>query len=783
MIFSILFLQIMCLVFRVLGESNGYYCTGSNSGNIHFKCIKTPCNGTLCETIIDYLEKPGPDVIIDTNNKVLLNLEIENISTIHVLFINYVRDSVNLNNTTYRLLKPIVLKVQLAGPKELYKLRFINYVNGGPTEEVISKATRKYYFGCDSRNINPTCGMQYYNLNEPVPFSEGFCCSCIDSVNAARQQRSSEVLNRNNISITTNADVVVQPRGEQDCKNISRSPGYANAFTYHESAHCFRYSDLWFNVYKVEKSETVLPLTLELFKKSESSVYVLHQQCSSSSSSNSKQTIFKDLVSYQYEVKGLNETVENDLMAMFVLIPQDVPKMYQYGLPHFNDRGAGKYLAIHPSRMSKNGGAECDRIGVGPRGFYEQPDRCYRPRGSCLTQQPNQLLQQREGYCSGEPLADPSGRLFIEDYVRGDISFDNVADHIIVDLQSALSAAESSMSVQSVGEIRLDDNAVVNDKILLQISEIHAIFDNDCNNTAKLRVFVTNLGLQTAEFSIDVSGPLDSKKLEKQHRQVIVHPQQTGKINLEFECHSTIECSATVCLYIDHTSTVALVSRKFKVVRGSGCYCLWHRRCKCYQSESQYPTGGRSLSQAEYTGAGFLGDVPPRGAVAEDAVRGWDTLVASLVLCIGYLYVALTLGLLKAMSSFSSHWLWIVGSGKRQLVVYKEPELRPCPVIRDDHGYCVHPITKSRNIRLLDRGEEFIANTLFFVCLPTTVCRWCYNRTNGYYSMTQEGSCYSASSENLKADDDSPEQASDCDLQQQTINSDSQKLLDSNTSE
>jgi len=43
-----------------------------------------------------------------------------------VLFINYVRDSVNLNNTTYRLLKPIVLKVQLAGPRELYKLRFIN---------------------------------------------------------------------------------------------------------------------------------------------------------------------------------------------------------------------------------------------------------------------------------------------------------------------------------------------------------------------------------------------------------------------------------------------------------------------------------------------------------------------------------------------------------------------------------------------------------------------------------------------------------------------------------
>jgi len=188
------------------------------------------------------------------------------------------------------------------------------------------------------------------------------------------------------------------------------------------------------------------------------------------------------------------------------------------------------------------------------------------------------------------------------------------------------------------------------------------------------------------------------------------------------------------------------------------------------------------LSQAEYTGAGFLGDVPPRAAVARGAVRGWDTLVASLVFLIGYLMVALTLGLLKAVSPFSSHWLWMVGSGKRQMDVYKEPELRPFPVIRDDQDYCVHPITKSRHIRLLDSGKEFITNTLFFVTLPTTVCRWCYNQTNGYYSMTQEDSCYTLS-DNRKAHDDSSEQVSDCDLQQQATSSDSQKLLESNSLE
>jgi len=180
------------------------------------------------------------------------------------------------------------------------------------------------------------------------------------------------------------------------------------------------------------------------------------------------------------------------------------------------------------------------------------------------------------------------------------------------------------------------------------------------------------------------------------------------------------------------------------------------------------------LSQAEYADAGFLGDVPPRAVVAQRTVRNWDTLVASLVFLTGYLVAALVLGLLKAVSPYSSHWLWMtVGSGKRNLDAYKEPELRPRSVIRDARGYCVHPITKSRHIRLLDSGQEFIANALFFVSLPTAVCR--------YYSVAQEESCYALSTDR-KARDDSSEQASGCDLQQRSIYCDSQKLLESNNS-
>lgn len=38
-------------------------------------------------------------------------------------------------------------------------------------EEVISKETREAYFGCDSEK-NPTCGIQHYELSDPMPFSE-----------------------------------------------------------------------------------------------------------------------------------------------------------------------------------------------------------------------------------------------------------------------------------------------------------------------------------------------------------------------------------------------------------------------------------------------------------------------------------------------------------------------------------------------------------------------------------------------------------------------------------
>lgn len=181
------------------------------------------------------------------------------------------------------------------------------------------------------------------------------------------------------------------------------------------------------------------------------------------------------------------------------------------------------------------------------------------------------------------------------------------------------------------------------------------------------------------------------------------------------------------------------VSRKFGVVRGCRCYCLWHRRCKCYSPEQRsrpFIYGGyksHTLSQAEYNEAGFLGDVPPETAATTVAILDRDTVVVSFTVLSVYLAVALSLGLLKALSPYRSHWLWMISADwLSEMYAYREQELLPCAMIRDDHGYYVHPYTKSRNIRLFGRGQEFVYNLLFFVSLPSMVCR--YYVTSSDYS-------------------------------------------------
>lgn len=172
-----------------------------------------------------------------------------------------------------------------------------------------------------------------------------------------------------------------------------------------------------------------------------------------------------------------------------------------------------------------------------------------------------------------------------------------------------------------------------------------------------------------------------------------------------------------------------MAHRKFNVVRGFRCYCLWRARCECYGPYSERPrvpvrSAASPLTQAEYNGAGFLGDAPPGTAADQVAARDRDTVSVSLTLLAGFAAVAVALGLAKAASPYRSHWLWMVPSDYRssELNRYNEPDIQLYEVVRDECGYYVHPVTGTRNIQIFSRCHELVVNALFFFNLPATLC-------------------------------------------------------------
>lgn len=84
MITKFLFIIWYTLMSQVVCDLSGYYCIGPKNGNLHLKCVKTQCNSTKCATVIDYEDKTGPIVTIDSGCKASMILEMSNTSIIHV---------------------------------------------------------------------------------------------------------------------------------------------------------------------------------------------------------------------------------------------------------------------------------------------------------------------------------------------------------------------------------------------------------------------------------------------------------------------------------------------------------------------------------------------------------------------------------------------------------------------------------------------------------------------------------------------------------------------------
>lgn len=90
---------------------------------------------------------------------------------------------------------------------------------------------------------------------------------------------------------------------------------------------------------------------------------------------------------------------------MRVLIPEPVPKEIENLYPQLKGimkrnfgsslrqgflGGAKEYLVVSPDEITVDGD-ECDKLGVSYKAFVTQSERCNRPAGTCLNNQPAHL--------------------------------------------------------------------------------------------------------------------------------------------------------------------------------------------------------------------------------------------------------------------------------------------------------------------------------------------------------------------------------------------------------
>ncbi|XP_067000943.2 hapless 2 [Anabrus simplex] len=537
----------------------------------------------------------------------------------------------------------------------------------------------------------------------------------------------------------------LQVRGGQDCADRSTPPN-ADPRTYHESAHCLRFSDLWYTVYRVREPVTEHAVHIQLFEKHslvDGTVYWRDLTRGNTVSLGYFQRHVKDelpTLSFKYS------SVKNIVTGPFsldpdtarILIPQPVPPSKVEMYPQLQG-GPNEYLVVDNEEISFDG-EECDKAGVGFEAFVKQPDRCAKPKGTCLKNQPVHFWRSDiEARVAGR-----KGRYFLENYgtvPRKPVKTNYSSDETFL----ALEYQGKHTSLIDV-ELKADFNAVVRLGSSARITGV--IVDSTNPDTTVISIMVTNLGLASSAYKVRIDDcPSDAPpSWSKQESHLLtIPPQQCHVFHLQLSGVCGMErvyCSLEVVNH--HHELVA--TRRIRVQRNDRCFCLWHCLCACIGSVNGLQC--EPMTAEHYHAAGFRGSLPVPTQQGPLCFI-YDFWFNVLVFGLSMLFVMLFLGFLKALFGLCCPTVGVWGLGMlidpRTQDRYYESHLAGRKVVYDDEGYPVHPCTGERTVRMTSKIGEFCLNLIFFLAFPfvilTALCRRCCNRSP-YDCDAEAGTCF-----------------------------------------
>ncbi|XP_031328206.1 hapless 2-like [Photinus pyralis] len=715
------------------------------------KC--TDCSPNESHQLYDFDKK---EMITDCRKKLVLTLKLQTpsggLSNSEYVVVDHVYDPISRRKA--RLLTPYVVKLKQEVINEVYPLQFLHVVNGLAHEDVHNKHAPNFT-GCDVTSRSPTCSKVRYRGTD-VAYSEGFCCSCNALTNSQRQPTPSEYVanfvkygdpefmldglecprhlrardTRNyDQSPEAKMEKLVyfspsyeavdkrqihssgdQARGGQNC--VDRyTPPMLNPEGYHESAHCLKFSDVWYTVYRLGKPKMEHSVLVQIFERADdlngdviwkdlTEGKAIRVGTDSCHYVDEKRTLS---IRYSSRVKETDPaTFAINYKEALLLIPESGHAGAYSHHPEVRN-GPSEYLIVHKDQVSAKGD-RCNVAGVGFEAFARQPNRCSVPKGTCLSNQPFHLWEHDH---KAEKLGK-KGCFFLKNY--GNFPENPIqtnpksGDKILT-----MNHAESQFVMIDI-EVRADFNTLLRPEGGAKITEVY--IDSTRPFKTIITVKVTNSGLVSNLFSVRLCNcPLElpASFNDIEARRALIPPQTQHIFNLEIKCELPLkrfQCSV-VALNVNRevSATRTILIHKF-----DRCFCTWHCRCACVDSSRGLKCKPMTLKQ--YHAAGFLGSLP---LITVQNVSFSDRATIVIHLTVSIIMLLLLLGAVKGLigllcSAPLGIWgLENVMDLPKPIKHYFEADLCSKTVIYDSEGWPVHPETLKR-VRCMPKSTEMILN-------------------------------------------------------------------------
>lgn len=531
---------------------------------------------------------------------------------------------------------------------------------------------------------------------------------------------------------------IVQIRGGQECDDDKWTSRREASPSYHDSAHCLRFSKLWYAIYQLSDpvlEHTIFVRIFEKREKEDGGTIWVDLTAGTTIGIGSLKSKYRDkfhtlIVTY---VNGLQNgeplPFSLDPKSKRLLIPQGVPKTE--GRHQETEGGAPEYLVVDNKNIQTTGD-QCDSAGVGYSAFYNQAKRCSVPRGTCLKNQPSQLWRMDKRTCSRRKR----GKYFLKNFAK-------VPDNALRRTRKgdskylALNFGERFKSTIEM-EIKADDNIVFRSMAVAKITEVY--IDSSSETATVLTIKIHNNGLTSNTFHPRLADcplelPVDWGNLEGS--PVIIPPQHHSTFILRLLGILPVKnfyCSVEAL----NCKNEIVAVRRIRIIKNDRCICSWHCLCACLEKTG---LGCALMSMEHYKAAGFIGSMP----LTTNMVQVSYFEQAFFGLCFFSILLTITLllmGLTKAvigLCCFVPVGIWGLEMliGIRPLKEYYEDELADRDIVYDEDGWPVHPDTHQRTVRIIGSKLEFSLNLIFFFTYPIMLMVvLCGKMCCPYYSYT-----------------------------------------------